>query len=148
LGRRQVGHRPLFGSRVQGDHRPDSDVDVFVQLWVLKNLGPRSLEQIAQIRIARGRDGPSFRYEATWDAVYPFRFFAEGGGLLAYGVDLSDNFRRAASYADRILKGEKPGELPVQGPAKFEFVINLKTAKVLGLTVPPTLLARADEVTE
>jgi putative tryptophan/tyrosine transport system substrate-binding protein len=81
-------------------------------------------------------------------AVYPFRFFAEVGGLLAYGVDLSDNFRRAASYADRILKGEKPGELPVQGPAKFEFVINLKTAKAMGLDVPPTLLARADEVIE
>jgi putative tryptophan/tyrosine transport system substrate-binding protein len=81
-------------------------------------------------------------------AVYPFRFFAEVGGLLAYGVDLSDNFGRAALYADRILKGEKPGELPVQGPAKFEFVINLKTAKALGLEVPPTLIARADEAIE
>jgi putative tryptophan/tyrosine transport system substrate-binding protein len=81
-------------------------------------------------------------------AVYPFRIFAEVGGLLAYGVDLSDNFRRAASYADRILKGEKPGELPVQGPAKFEFVINLKTAKALGLNVPDKLLALADEVIE
>ena len=81
-------------------------------------------------------------------AVYPFRFFADIGGLLAYGVDLSDNFRRAASYADRILKGEKPGELPVQGPAKFEFVINLKTAKALGLEAPPTLIARANEVIE
>jgi putative tryptophan/tyrosine transport system substrate-binding protein len=81
-------------------------------------------------------------------AVYPFRFFAEVGGLLAYGVDLSDNFGRAALYADRILKGEKPGELPVQGPAKFEFVINLKTAKALDLKVPPTLIARADEVIE
>jgi putative ABC transport system substrate-binding protein len=81
-------------------------------------------------------------------AVYPFRLFAEVGGLLTYGVDLSDNFRRAASYADRILKGEKPGELPVQAPAKFEFVINLKTAKALGLEAPPTLIARADEVIE
>ena len=81
-------------------------------------------------------------------AVYPFRFFAEVGGLLAYGVDLSDNFGRAALYADRILKGEKPGELPVQGPAKFEFVINLKTAKALGLEAPPTLIARADQVIE
>jgi putative tryptophan/tyrosine transport system substrate-binding protein len=81
-------------------------------------------------------------------AVYPFRFFAEVGGLLAYGVDLSDNFGRAALYADCILKGDKPGKLPVQGPTKFEFVINLKTAKALGLDVPATLLARADEVIE
>ena len=69
-------------------------------------------------------------------AVYPFRFFAELGGLLSYGNDLADNFRRAATYADRILKGAKPSELPVQAPVKFELVINLKTAKALGLDVP------------
>ena len=81
-------------------------------------------------------------------AVYPFRFFAELGGLLSYGTDLVDDFRRTATYADRILKGAKPSELPVQAPVKFELVINLKTAKALGLDVPPTLLARADEVIE
>jgi putative ABC transport system substrate-binding protein len=81
-------------------------------------------------------------------AVYAFRFFAELGGLLSYGNDVRDNFRRAAAYADRILKGAKPSELPVQAPEKFELVINLKTAKALGLTVPPTLLGRADEVIE
>ena len=80
--------------------------------------------------------------------VYPYRAFAESGGLLSYGDDLSDNFRRAASYVDRILKGEKPGELPVQAPVKFELVINLKAAKALGLDVPAHLQQRADEVIE
>ena len=81
-------------------------------------------------------------------AVYPFRFFAEVGGLLSYGVDLVDNYRRIATYVDRILKGEKPSELPVQAPVKFELVINLKAAKALGLTIPDKLLALADEVIE
>jgi putative tryptophan/tyrosine transport system substrate-binding protein len=80
--------------------------------------------------------------------VYPFRSFAENGGLLSYGVDLTDNFRRAATYADRILKGTKPSELPVQAPVKFELVINLKTAKALGLDVPLHLQQLADEVIE
>jgi putative ABC transport system substrate-binding protein len=81
-------------------------------------------------------------------AVYPFRFFTEAGGLLSYGTDLVDNYRRAATYADRILKGEKPSELPVQAPVKFELMINLKTAKALGLEVPFLLQQRADEVIE
>jgi len=81
-------------------------------------------------------------------AVYPFRQFAEVGGLLSYGNDQVDNYRRAATYADRILKGAKPSELPVQAPVKFELVINLKTAKALGLDVPALLQQRADEVIE
>ena len=81
-------------------------------------------------------------------AIYPFNFFAREGGLLAYGVDQRGLYRKAASYVDHILRGEKPGSLPVQLPTKFELVINLNTAKALGLEVPPMLLARADEVIE
>jgi putative ABC transport system substrate-binding protein len=81
-------------------------------------------------------------------SVYGFRYFAADGGLMSYGVDVRDLFRRSAAYVDRILKGEKPGELPVQAPTKFELVINMKTAKSLGLTVPFGLLNAADEVIE
>ena len=79
-------------------------------------------------------------------AVYPYRFFVENGGLVSYGVDNVDQYRRAASYVDLILKGAKPSELPVQQPVKFELVISLKTARELGITVPATLIATADEV--
>jgi putative ABC transport system substrate-binding protein len=81
-------------------------------------------------------------------AIYPYRFYAVSGGLVSYGNDVADVFRRAAGYVDRILKGEKPGDLPVQAPAKFETVVNLKTAKALGLDSSPMLLARADELIE
>jgi len=81
-------------------------------------------------------------------AIYPAALYVTDGGLLSYGPDVPDQYRLAAGYVDCILRGEKPSELPVQAPAKFELVINLKTAKALGLTVPPTLLASADKVME
>ena len=86
--------------------------------------------------------------EHQFPAIYNARFFAAAGGLISYGADFIDQSRSAASYVDRILRGEKPADLPVQAPTKYELAINLKTANALGLEVPPTLLARADEVIE
>ena len=88
----------------------------------------------------------SARYKVP--TVYPLQYFAVSGGLISYGPDRLEPYRRAALYVDRILKGEKPADLPVQQPTKYELVINLKTAQMLGLSVPPTLLALADEVIE
>jgi putative ABC transport system substrate-binding protein len=81
-------------------------------------------------------------------AIFPFRFYVRDGALMAYGFNAADQFRRAAAYVDRILKGEKPGDLPVQGPVSFEFGINLLTAKSMGLTVPQSLLIAADEIVQ
>ena len=81
-------------------------------------------------------------------AIYPERDYADDGGLMTYGANVPDNFRRAAGYVDRILKGTKPGDLPIQEPVKFDTVVNLKTARDLRLTIPPLILARADEVIE
>jgi putative tryptophan/tyrosine transport system substrate-binding protein len=94
------------------------------------------------------RDVVALVNEAHLPAIYPEREYADDGGLMAYGANVADNFRRAADYVDRILKGAKPGDLPIQEPVKFDFIVNLKTAKALGLTIPPSILARADEVIE
>jgi putative ABC transport system substrate-binding protein len=131
------------------------------------NIGPRDMSAIERdiAAFARGPNGGlvvtaspfganhpdavtamAARYKLP--AVYPWRYFINAGGLISYGPDLVSQFRSVADYVDRILRGESPASLPVQAPIKFELVINLKTAKALGLTVPPTLLARADEVIE
>ena len=81
-------------------------------------------------------------------SIYPYRYYVADGGLISYGTDTIDQFRRAASYVDRVLKGEKPADLPVQAPTRYETVLNMKTAKALGLDVPTAILLRADEVIE
>jgi putative ABC transport system substrate-binding protein len=98
--------------------------------------------------VAHGKEVISLAARYRLPAVYPYRTFAQLGGLLSYGTELTDNFRRAAVYVDRILRGVKPSELPVQAPVKFELVINIKTAKALSLQVPWQLQQLADEVVE
>jgi putative ABC transport system substrate-binding protein len=94
------------------------------------------------------RDVVALVNESRLPAIYPERDYADDGGLMAYGANASNNFRRAADYVDRILKGARPGDLPIQEPVRFDFVVNLKTANELGLTIPPLILGRADEVIE
>ena len=94
------------------------------------------------------RDVVAFVNQARLPAIYPEREYADDGGLMAYGANVADNFRQAAGYVDRILKGAKPGDLPIQEPVKFDFIVNLKTARELGLTISPAIFARADEVIE
>jgi len=103
----------------------------------------------ASTRAARNRNQiVSLAAKHRLPAVYSVRYFVTSGGLISYGPDLNDGYRRAATYLDRILKGEKPADLPVQEPTKYELSINLKTAKSIGITIPPTLLATATDVIE
>ena len=96
----------------------------------------------------RRRDIVALVNQARLPAIYPDREYVDDGGLMVYGANVPDNFRRAADYVDRILKGAKPGELPIQEPVRFDFIVNVKTAQELGLTISPSILARADEVIE
>jgi putative ABC transport system substrate-binding protein len=126
----------------------DTD-DVAGSLLELARARPDAVLVVADtlLRI-RHKQIAQFMTESHLPAIFPYREYAEAGGLVAYATDLSDLFQRAASYVDKILKGAKPGDLPIQQAGKFELVINLKTAQALGLTVPPSLLARANEVIE
>jgi putative ABC transport system substrate-binding protein len=127
--------------------REPADVDrVFDALAREPNGGVMVLPDISMTNYREAIVALAARHRVP--AVYPFRFFAVSGGLMSYGTDSAEIFRRAAGYVDRILKGTSPGELPIQAPNKYELVINLKTARALGLEVPPMLLARADEVIE
>jgi len=127
--------------------RDPADVDrVFDALTREPNGGLMVLPDISMTNYREAIVALAARHRVP--AVYPFRFFAVSGGLMSYGTDSDEVFRRAAGYVDRIFKGTSPGELPIQPPTKYELVINLKTAKTLGLEVPPTLLARANEVIE
>jgi putative ABC transport system substrate-binding protein len=118
-------------------------VDVFARE---PNGGLIVLPDVSTLNYRDGVIGLAARHRLP--AVFPERIFATSGGLLSYGSDVSDVFRSAAGYVDRILKGEKPADLPVQAPTKYELVINLKTAKAIGLTIAPNLLALANEVIE
>jgi putative ABC transport system substrate-binding protein len=133
----------LIGAAV----RDPADVDrVFETLAREPNGGLMVLPDISMTNYREAIVALAVRHHIP--AIYPFRFFAASGGLMSYGTDVTEVFWRAAGYVDRILKGTRPGELPIQAPNKYELVVNLKTAKALGLDVPPTLLARADEVIE
>ena len=118
-------------------------IDVFARE---SNAGLIVLADVSTVNYREGVIGLAARYRLP--AVYPERIFATSGGLLSYGSNVSDIFRRAAGYVDRILKGEKAGDLPVQAPTKYELVVNVKTARAIGLTIAPNLLALADEVIE
>ena len=115
---------------------------------IAKHDGPGLIVSPSPVNTVNRKRLISLANEMRIPAIYPFRFYVQDGALLAYGFNAADQFKRAAVYASRILKGEKAGDLPVQGPSLFEFGINLKTAKAMGLTVPQSLLIAADEIVQ
>jgi putative ABC transport system substrate-binding protein len=132
---------------IEGAVDSDAEIEAAVQEFIRERDGGLVVAFNAFTTVHRGTiTALAARYRLP--AIYPLRSFTDSGGLFSYGFDQDDQFQKAASYVDRILKGEKPGDLPVQLPTKYQMVINLKAAKALGLQVPTTLLARADEVIE
>jgi putative ABC transport system substrate-binding protein len=126
--------------------RPDELAAAFEAIVSAQSNGILVIED--SMLVSHGPRIVTFVARTRLPAIYAFRRFVDAGGLMSYGPNLPDSFRRAATYIDRILKGTKPAELPIEQPTKFEFVINLKTAQALGLTIPPSLLQRADQVIE
>jgi putative ABC transport system substrate-binding protein len=155
---------PAAAMSAQLDATEAAARDLGLQLYLIKVATPDQLAGALGVALAGAADAlvvlPDAMYwnergrivalaaQSRVPAIYPEREYADDGGTLAYGPNVADNFRRAAAFIDKILKGEKPGDLPIQQPVKFEFVVNLKTVRALDLTVPQALLARADEVIE
>jgi ABC-type uncharacterized transport system substrate-binding protein len=136
----------ILGLRWQGVavRRPDELAGAFEEIVGAKSNGILAIED-SMLVSHRSRIVESVA-RTRLPAMYAFRQFVDAGGLMSYGPNVPESFRRAAVYVDKILKGAKPADLPVEQPTKFELVINLKTAKALGLTIPPSLLARADQI--
>jgi putative ABC transport system substrate-binding protein len=139
---------PSLGVQVNAAPFPDAEAIERVIMAAASNGNNGLIVAPHPSTSARRRDIIAATARHGMPAVYPFRFFAVEGGLMSYGIDQIDQWRGAARYVDRILRGEKPGELPVQAPTRYELVINLKTANALGVSVPPALPLRADEVIE
>ena len=129
------------------DVRPVDEIGAAIQTFVRERAGIVVVLASAMFVNAR-RQIATFALASRLPTIYNFREHVEDGGLISYGIDLRQNYRRAAYFVDRILKGEKPGNLPIEFPTKVELVVNATTAKAIGVTIPPTLLARADEVIE
>ncbi|MGA6935001.1 MAG: ABC transporter substrate binding protein [Pseudolabrys sp.] len=145
LASRLLRAKTPYKPNISAPQRFDFDgQEVWLSAWTFGHPELNALK----LRMHKEADGFYHDEDDRKPAIYPYRYFAADGGLITYGPDQIDQWRGAAIYIDRILKGEKPAALPVQTPTKYEFAINLKAAKALGLAVPPTLIARADEVVD